>query len=94
MNSSRQSTQNKVMEGARKRDLPFSTESREDSVLQLRGQQTREGNSTGGPSVRDLWPREGRNFVPFGQWGALENSVPRGERGCIQSLIVLYLCSA
>ena len=41
MNSSRQSTQNKVMEGAGKRDLPFSTESREDSVLQLRGQQTR-----------------------------------------------------
>lgn len=56
MNSSRQSTQNKVMEGAGKHDLPFSTESGEDSVLQLRGQQTREENSVGGPSVRDLRP--------------------------------------
>lgn len=56
MNSSRQSTQNKVIEGAGKHDLPFSTESGEDSVLQLRGQQTREENSVGGPSVRDLRP--------------------------------------
>ena len=40
INSSRQRTQNKVMEGAGKRDLPFSTESREDSVLQLRGKGT------------------------------------------------------
>lgn len=56
INASRQSTQNKVKEGAGKHDLPFSTESGEDSVLQVRGQQTREENSAGGPSVRDLGP--------------------------------------